>query len=368
MMGLVPVLPRIEAAFGSEEGSGYLAKMVVAIVGLSIMAAAPLSGRIARRFRCGNILVASFLCYALAAIASALAPSLGWLVAARFVQGIGVAIGVTTLLALVSTLYEPYMRDRLLGWHMGGSALALLVILPLAGAIGDLNWRLAPLLGLLSLAHLGLALHARHHLSFRLSVNTGSGAPLDRATRIQALILMVLAFLIGLALYSPAAFVPFKMVSIGAGSGQVIGMIGSVATAASALASLFYPRVFRRVSRTGVYALALPCCAASGIIMAMANSLVLVILAQVIGGVGGGLLVAHIYVDCAERVAASSRAFAIGLVKSSSFAGLFAGPLLLEAVVAHSSINVAFISIAAIAVAALVVVRTFPQSKARDYE
>jgi MFS family permease len=359
MSGLTPILPRIAAALAPSinGASGYMATMVVAVVGLSIMIAAPLAGMIARHFSCASILIASFTCYAGAALASSLAPSLEWLVIARFIQGLGVAIGVTTLLALAGTLYPARARDRLLGLHMGGSALALLVLLPLAGILGDINWRLAPLIGLLSLFHLALTVRERRQLDVRLSARRQLQDGLTSEERYQSIIIALLAFIIGVALYSAPAFVPFKLAAVGMTSGTAIGLISTAAVASSALGSFCYARIAACSSRRGVYLLALPCCCAGALIIWTATNPWLVAAGQLVSGAGGGLLVAHIYADCAQRFRPELRARATGIVKSSSFAGLFAGPLILQAVVTRTSIDAAFLAIAMVVVAALGVSR-----------
>ncbi|WP_170304718.1 MFS transporter [Croceicoccus estronivorus] len=348
MTGLTPVLPHIEAELGTPgaETGSYLVKMIVAIVGLSIMLAAPLSEVIGRRFRCGTVLIVSFTAFAGASIVSSLAPTLELLVAARFVQGIGVAIGVTTLLALAATLYPGTTRDRLLGLHMGGSAFALLVLLPVAGILGDIDWRLAPLLGLLALFHLALAICARRELSFNLGKTSGRSIPLTGEELRQAALVGALSFLIGAVIYSGPAFVPFKLVAVGIASAMMIGLIGTLAVATSALSSFSYALVASRLSRPGVYLFALPCCGLGALLVAVADVGWIVAMGQLVSGVGGGLIVAHIYADSAERFRPELRARTTGLIKSSSFAGLFVGPLLLQFVVAHASINAAFVAIA----------------------
>ena len=76
-----------------------------------LMTAAALGDRFGRR----RMFAAGILLFSLASAACALAPSVGWLIAARTVQGAGAALVMTLALALVSTAFPPERR----GWALG---------------------------------------------------------------------------------------------------------------------------------------------------------------------------------------------------------------------------------------------------------
>jgi EmrB/QacA subfamily drug resistance transporter len=70
-----------------------------------------------------------------ASAACALAPSIGWLIAARALQGAGGAIVMPVALALLSTAFTPEERPRALGLYSGVTGLALLGGPVIGGAI-----------------------------------------------------------------------------------------------------------------------------------------------------------------------------------------------------------------------------------------
>ena len=76
-----------------------------------LMTAAALGDRLGRR----RMFAAGLGLFALASAACALAPTIGWLVAARGVQGIGAALIMTLAFALVSAAFPPERR----GWALG---------------------------------------------------------------------------------------------------------------------------------------------------------------------------------------------------------------------------------------------------------
>ncbi len=366
MTGLVPILPALQTAFAEAGGAGYLVKAVVAVVGFSVMVAAPFAAFLTRRFKCGDVIIASFVVYVLAALLSSLAPNLPLLIAARFVQGVAVGVGVTTVLALAGILYVGIERDRRLGLHMAISAITLFLLMPAAGALGAINWRLTPLLGLLGLCHLILAVLARSKLDFHLGGQRAAPSATDGDDRRTFIWIGVLTALIGGALYSSPAFTPFKVVDLGMGAAGAIGMVTALSVAGSALASFGYPIINKRLGGKRLYVVALALSIACALTIALSRDAATFIVATFLSGIGGGLLVTHIYGHSVQFVAAERRVVVTGLVKSCSFAGLFVGPVVLQAVVETTSNDAAFIGIAALFALSMIVVLTRPApAKAR---
>src|SRR5436309_4407305 len=93
-----------------------------------LMTAAALGDRWGRR----RVLVAGLVLFTAASIACALAPTVGWLIAARTVQGAGAAAVMPTAMAMLTTAFPPEQRGKALGVF---SALMGLAVVggPLAG-------------------------------------------------------------------------------------------------------------------------------------------------------------------------------------------------------------------------------------------
>jgi EmrB/QacA subfamily drug resistance transporter len=102
-----------------------------------LMTAAALGDRFGRR----SVFAVGLGLFALASAACALAPSVGWLIAARAVQGIGAAILTTLGLALVSTAFPPERRGSALGAFFAITGLAVASGPLVGGAIAEgLEW------------------------------------------------------------------------------------------------------------------------------------------------------------------------------------------------------------------------------------
>src|SRR4029077_1997319 len=113
---LLPVLP----LYLRERGASYA--LVGAIVASALVAQAigqwP-AGRLAERFGRREMMVAGLLISAVAAGAFVLPLSVGWLLALRFVQGLGFAAAMPAELAAVADVVPPAQLGRAYGWVAG---------------------------------------------------------------------------------------------------------------------------------------------------------------------------------------------------------------------------------------------------------
>ena len=137
-------LPAIHRNFG-----GGLAGLQWVVTGYTLMFSALLlfGGTVADRIGSRAAYRNGMVIFVLASIACACAPSLGFLVAARIVQGIGAALVTPTSLALIREAYDdPAQRARAIGyWALGGSIAAAAGPI-VGGALAQADWRLIFLL------------------------------------------------------------------------------------------------------------------------------------------------------------------------------------------------------------------------------
>jgi EmrB/QacA subfamily drug resistance transporter len=102
-----------------------------------LMTGAVLGDRLGRR----RVFVAGLAVFTAASVACAFAPGIGWLVAARAVQGVGAALIVPLSLALLAEAFPPERRGRALGLFSGITGLAVLGGPVVGGAIAQgLAW------------------------------------------------------------------------------------------------------------------------------------------------------------------------------------------------------------------------------------
>jgi EmrB/QacA subfamily drug resistance transporter len=178
-----------------------------------LLSAAAVGERFGRR----RVFVAGIAIFTLSSAAAALAPNIGWLVAARAVQGAGGAMIMPLSLTLLSAAVSPGRRNAALGiWGaIGGAAVALG---PLVGGAVTSGWSWHYIFWL----NVPIGLLLVPLAWWKLSESRGSRAPLD---------------LLGVLLVSTGLFgVVFGLVRGNAHGWTSSGVLGSFAVGAVMLA------------------------------------------------------------------------------------------------------------------------------------
>ncbi|MGW7265193.1 DHA2 family efflux MFS transporter permease subunit [Streptomyces sp. NPDC054842] len=103
-----------------------------------LMTGAVLGDRFGRRL----VFTTGLALFTVASVACALAPGVGWLIAARAVQGAGAALVMPLAMALLSAVYPPPERPRALGLFAGLTGLAVVAGPVVGGAVTQgLAWQ-----------------------------------------------------------------------------------------------------------------------------------------------------------------------------------------------------------------------------------
>ena len=157
----LPALPALTTGFGAPMAQAQLTLTALLLAfGLSQLVWGPLSDRYGRR----PILLIGMGAYVLAAVASALAPSMALLIVCRTVQGAAMGAGVMCARAIVRDLYSPLQGARVMSKGLTGLGIIACVSAPLGGLLsGFFSWRVA----LLALAVFGAACLTVIALRFR---------------------------------------------------------------------------------------------------------------------------------------------------------------------------------------------------------
>lgn len=137
----LPALPALQADLGGSMGQAQLTLSAVLLAfGIAQLFAGPLSDRVGRR----PVLLAGLGIYALATVASALAPTMGLLIVCRALQGVGMAASVVCARAVVRDLYEPAQGARVMARALSGLGLFALSGPPVGAVLVTLwGWRAA---------------------------------------------------------------------------------------------------------------------------------------------------------------------------------------------------------------------------------
>jgi len=137
----LPALPALTVELGAHVGQGQLTLTALLLCfGLSQLVFGPLSDRFGRR----PILLGGMALYTLAGVGNMLAPSIGWLIFTRAVQGAAMGAAVMCARAIIRDVYAPADGARVMARAMGGLGV-IACLSPLSGGLltGTVGWRWA---------------------------------------------------------------------------------------------------------------------------------------------------------------------------------------------------------------------------------
>ena len=137
----LPTLPAIRDSLGASMGEVQLTLTALLLAfGLSQLVWGPLSDRYGRR----PVLLWGMGAYVIASLACVAAPGIGWLIAARTVQGIAMGAGVMAARAIVRDLYQPHEGAQVMSQALTGLGMIACTCAPVGGLLSDwVGWRYA---------------------------------------------------------------------------------------------------------------------------------------------------------------------------------------------------------------------------------
>ena len=163
MIALTPVLPKIEAALADTADERLLVKLLVTVVGITMLLGAPIAGFLVARIGVKRVLMAAGLVYDLGGTAGLYLDNLVPLLASRLIVGLAGGAIAATSMTLINSTFDAAGRAKWMGSHVAVATLGGLVLHPLAGALGEWGWRLPFALYALGLAYSALAAFGLDH-------------------------------------------------------------------------------------------------------------------------------------------------------------------------------------------------------------
>ena len=175
----LPTLPALTASFSAPMSQAQLTlSSLLLAFGVSQLVWGPLSDRFGRR----PILLCGLAAYLVAAIGSALAPSMVQLIVWRTLQGAAMGAVVMCARALVRDLYLPQDGARIMSKGLTGLGALACISAPVGGLLAQhYGWRAA----LLAVAVFGAAALALVVLRFKETLSTKNPQALEPATLIK---------------------------------------------------------------------------------------------------------------------------------------------------------------------------------------
>lgn len=328
MSTLSPALPKIELSFGGAEVD-YLTKMLVSATGLGVIVVSPFTGSLVRRFGRRPVVIGAYATFLLFGLMGMALPSLPLIIASRFVTGGAAAVVVAMGLILIGDFYQGRPRERRIGASHAIGALLIAGIIPIAGYLADINWRLAFLVHIAALPMLLIAIGSREIGGVHEQAPLAPGARRGRIPPAVWLI-MLLTLMAGGIGYSVQIFMPFHLRGIGAQSAGLAGTMLGICVLFSVLTSFLYAEVRRFVSVAAVFAIVMFGWSLGLAVTALTVTVTGTLIGMIVIGLAGGLVGPNIFSAVSALTTDSARAHSIGMTKGVYYFGPFFGPTVLQ--------------------------------------
>jgi MFS family permease len=353
---MAPALPSIQAAFADTLNGLFLTKMILSGPALVIVLTAPLAGWLADRWGRRPLLLAGLALYALGGASGGFVDSLYLILAGRAVLGLGVAAIMTASIALIADLFQGAERARLLGLQQAFSHGGAIFLQVFSGALADITWRAPFYTYALSVLLLALALFAIEE------PDRAAGAPSTRTggprPRLMIAIIMATAMTIMGCFYMIPVQLAFHLEEMAGATALMAGLAIAWMSACATATALLYGRVKGRIGHVWMVAAIGGVMSFGFIVLGLAGSYAVAIVALTIIGLGFGPMVANQAGWLTDIAPHAARGRAVGGLTLALFLGQFISTPAIQPVIGATSYGTAFIVSGTIlaAVAAIYVV------------
>jgi predicted MFS family arabinose efflux permease len=336
-VGLTPILPQIEAHFHAQAGASFIVRILVSVLGPTVIVGAPLAGLLATRFGERRVVIWATVAFGLAGSVAYVLDDLYAILASRIIVGLAIAATSTITTVILTKLYTGQARNRWLGYYGTTGSLTVLPLIPLCGFLGAINWRLVFLTHLIAfplvvLFVIGLPPDRSRTAPIQVSVKAASRA---QTSIPWALIAMGLA--VGIIASSGNLFLSFHIAELGVTDSSRIGLILLPAALTAALGAFAFGMVRSRASASGAFALAFFLAATGYLIVAVTSQLNLATVGMAVSGFGIGMLAPNLFAVTAGMGTEADRSRLFGFTKSAFYGGPLLSQFVLEPVARYAN-------------------------------
>lgn len=323
---LAPILPQLLAEFSDVPGYEYWVPMILTIPALCIAIFSPLGGMLGDWFGRRQLLLASFLVYALTGMAPLFLTSLPAILISRFGVGVAEAMIVVLSTTMIGDYYRGAARDKWLAGQTAFASISALLFFNLGGQLGVFGWR-APFWVYAS-ALLMFALVLRYTWEPR------SESASDRVRRIgwAGFPWRRMAMVMAITVYSSVFFYTVQIQAstglhlLGMSDPARIGFLTSIASIGVPLGTLLYSRIGRWPVR-GLLLIEFALLAVGFAVMGMAQGWEMFLVGCFLNQLGAGLLLPTLLVWAMSLLSFEIRGRGAGMWQSSFAFGQFLSPV-----------------------------------------
>ncbi|WP_082766924.1 MFS transporter [Bosea sp. PAMC 26642] len=326
-----PALPGLERLFAGDPNAAMLTRLLVPAPALSVALCAPFAGLLADRFGRRVMLLSGIILFVIAGCAGLVLPDLPTIFASRVALGVAVAMIMTAQTALIGDYFTGADRNAMTGLQISARNFGGLVFISLAGWIATISPRLPFAIYGLAAAFLPLmwiAIVDPIRPAPALDANPVDGAAGHHHWRGLLALLVLLQGLTNMVFFVMPTQLSFFFEAKGYNSAIMTGAaLGALMLSGGGFA-LLYPRIQRMTGYAGIFALAYAAIALGFLMLSLAATAPLSLVACAAIGAGYALASPCFIALALGLAPLRHRGLAGGLLTASIFVGQFCSPLL----------------------------------------
>ena len=320
LIGIIAVLPQIETALAQDATDKMLVKLLMTIVGLTMVIGAPLAGYLVDRFSLRSVLLTNCLIYAVAGTAGLYLDSLSALLVSRLFLGI-TAAGIAIIgMTLINTRLQGIDRAKWMGAHIAVTMVATIILHPAIGYLGGYGWRWP-----FALYALGLIL--AYVAAFGIgNERSQTQKPTSNTTLVAKKLIhwfpfryAVLAFIVGSITYLPMVYAPFVIKDAGVSSPMIISMVLLADSIIGATVAMLFGWSQKYLSSRTAFLISFSFTTSGMLLVSTSSSLTGVVVGMIVFGFGIGWFVPNLMTASTKKIDAALQGRAIGLVKGAHY-------------------------------------------------
>ena len=343
-----PVLAKMSAELAHSAMDAYLVKMTVGILGLAMIVGAPIAGFLADRFGRRAILTGAGLLFALAGVVPMFVQDLRTIVVSRIFVGFAAMAFGTLGSTIVGDYFGEEENPHWMGILVSSAMIVSLLAVPLAGFMGDYGWRWPFLLNLIGLpvatiAWLGVKRFPAERVSATTADARAKGTPIPVG-------LLLIAFVVGICIYTPAIYAPFRLRELGIEHPSSVGLSLTVNGVIGAVVAWFFGLARRHYSARIVFCFSFGVFGIGMAVLALAPAFYPALVGLFFIGIGMAWMPANAYSLGVSGAEEHSRGRIMGLVRSAEAAAPAIGITVLEPWTRRFGLEPVLLSIAGVAV------------------
>lgn len=341
-MAAVPAIGPLSELFKDASDPTFMAKILITLPAIMLIASAPLAGAAANRVGRKNVLLVSLILYVIGGAGILLTQNVTAIFAMRALLGIASGAILTTCLALIGQLFHSSLREKVLGYATAFSSLVAAFALIYGGRLVDAGgWHASFSLHLSALPVFFIAAfclptyNAERSFISNQQTNQQTKEPTKQTSGTAAALRSVWGYLLllsclAICMFTPSFQVGLYLKNLGMESAEMQGQIIGATSVVAIFSAAFFGWGRKFLSVEGFLMINALTMGSGIIIIGLFPSTSAIFIGCLLIGVGAGMSEPAVASKIFDEISVSAHAVAMGVIVSALFLGQFLNPFVFK--------------------------------------